>query len=84
MGVPEALYHDGYGIFERSSREPETLEEQLAERRKPTQFGRMMEELSIISITSLSPQARGMIERLWGTFQDQLKSELRIASAGTI
>jgi len=82
-GIPEALYHDGHGIFERSRKEPESLEEQLAGRRKPTQFGRMMEELGIISITSLSPQARGRIERLWGTFQDRLKSELRIAGART-
>lgn len=83
QGIPEALYHDGHGIFERSRKEPETLEEQLAGRRKPTQFGRMMEELAIISITSLSPQAKGRIERLWGTFQDRLKSELRIAGAKT-
>jgi transposase len=83
-GIPEALYHDGHGIFERSRKEPETLEEQLVGRRKPTQFGRMMEELGIISMTSLSPQARGRIERLWGTFQDRLKSELRIADARTI
>jgi len=81
QGIPEALYHDGHGIFERSRKEPETLEEQLTGRRKPTQFGRMMEELGIISITSLSPQAKGRIERLWGTFQDRLKSELRIAGA---
>ncbi len=84
QGIPEAVYHDGHGIFERSRREPESLEEQLAGRKKPTQFGRMMEELDIISITSLSPQARGRIERLWGTFQDRLKSELRIAGARTI
>jgi len=81
QGIPEALYHDGHGIFERSRKEPETLEEQLAGKREPTQFGRMVEELGIISITSLSPQARGRIERLWGTFQDRLKSELRIAGA---
>ncbi len=47
-GIPEALYHDGHGIFERSRRDPESLEEQLAGRRKPTQFGQMMEELGII------------------------------------
>ncbi len=84
QGIPEALYHDGHGIFVRSRKEPESLEEQLAGRRKPTQFGRMLEELAIISITSLSPQAKGRIERLWGTFQDRLKSELRIAGAKTI
>ena len=43
-----------------------------------------MEELGIISITSRSPQAKGRIERLWGTFQDRLVSELRLAQASTI
>jgi len=82
-GIPQALYHDGHGIFERAQKEPESLEEQLMGKREPTQFGRIMEELGIISITSRSPQAKGRIERLWGTFQDRLKSELRIASAKT-
>ena len=73
-GIPMALYHDGHGIFERSKGESETLEEQLEGKRKPTQFGRLMEELGITSILSLSPQSRGRIERLWGTFQDRLTS----------
>ena len=80
-GIPMALYHDGHGIFERSKKEPESLEEQLEGKRKPTQFGRLMEELGITSITSRSPQAKGRIERLWGTFQDRLVSELRLAGA---
>lgn len=80
-GIPQALYHDRHGIFERSSKEPETVEEQLEGKRRPTQFGRVMEELGIVSIHSLSPQARGRIERLWGTFQDRLVSELRLAGA---
>jgi hypothetical protein len=50
-----ALYHDRYGIFERSKSEPESLEEQLEGRRKPTQFGRLMEELGVTSISSRSP-----------------------------
>jgi len=83
-GIPMALYHDRHGIFEHSKREPESLEEQLEERKKPTQFGRLMEELGITSIPSRSPQARGRIERLWGTFQDRLVSELRLAEARTI
>lgn len=82
-GIPLALYHDRHGIFQRSPKEPETIEEQLEGRRKPTQFGRLMEELDIVSIPSRSPQARGRIERLWGTFQDRLVSELRIAGART-
>lgn len=83
-GIPMALYHDGHGIFERSRGEPASLEEQLEGRRKPTQFGRLMEELGITSILSRSPQARGRIERLWGTFQDRLTSELRLAGASTL
>jgi len=80
-GIPLALYHDRHGIFERAKNEPESLEEQLEGRRAPTQFGRLMEELGITSISSRSPQARGRIERLWGTFQDRLVSELRLAGA---
>jgi len=83
-GIPVALYHDRHGIFERSRNVPETLEEQFEGRRKSTQFGRLMEELSITSISSRSPQARGRIERLWGTFQDRLVSELRLSGANNI
>ena len=83
-GIPQAVYHDAHGIFQRSSKEPETLEEQLAGRRAPTQFGRVLEELGIVSITSRSPQARGRIERLWGTFQSRLIIELRLAKANDI
>ena len=54
-GIPQALYHDRHGIFERPKKEPETIEEQLEGERKPTQFGRVMEELGIVSIHSLSP-----------------------------
>jgi len=83
-GIPMALYHDRHGIFEWSKREPESLEEQLEGRRKPTQFGRLLEELGITSIPSYSPEARGRIERLWDTFQDRLVSELRLAGASSI
>jgi len=83
-GIPMALYHDRHGIFERSKGEPESLEEQLEGRKRATQLGRLMEELGINSITSRSPQARGRIERLWGTFQDRLVSELRLAGARTL
>lgn len=83
-GVPLALYHDGHAVFERSEYEPESMEEQLEGTKRITQFGRLMTELNITSIRSRSPQARGRIERLWGTFQDRLVSELRLAGAKTI
>lgn len=83
-GIPLALYHDRHGIFERSPKYRETLEEQLTGQIVPTQFGRLMAELGIASIPASSPQAKGRIERLWGTFQDRLTSELRLAGAKTI
>jgi hypothetical protein len=43
-----------------------------------------MEELDIESIFSRLPQSRGRIERLLGTFQDRLVSELRLAGAKTL
>lgn len=83
-GIPVAVYRDRHGIFERSSKEPLSLEEQFAKRRAPTQFGRLLEELEITSIPARSPQAKGRIERLWGTFQDRLVTDLRLAGASSI
>ena len=42
-----------------------------------------MDDLAIELITALSPQAKGRVERLWGTFQDRLVSELRLAGIST-
>jgi len=83
-GVPVAVYRDGHAVFEHPEHEPMTLEEQLAGAKSSTQFGRLLVELDVTSIRSRSPQARGRIERLWGTFQDRLVSELRLAGAGTV
>jgi transposase len=82
-GVPLSLYRDQHGTFQRNDRHW-TLEEELAGRRSPTQLGRVLEELGIESIRALSPQAKGRIERMWKTFQDRLKSELRQAKARTV
>jgi len=83
-GIPLALYSDQHGIFQRSPKEPETLEEQLCGERQPTQFGRALRELGIQPIFALSPQAKGRIERLFGTLQDRLVAELRLAGASTV
>lgn len=83
-GIPLALYVDRHGIFERSRRDPPTLEEELAGGRLPTQVGRVMGELGIAHVAARSPQAKGRIERFWGTCQDRLVTELRLASAQTL
>ena len=43
-----------------------------------------MAELGVRLIFARSPQAKGRVERMAGTFQDRLVTELRLASASTI
>ena len=83
QGVPLAFYGDHSGIFVRND-EHWTVEEQLAGKRQPTQFGRALEQLGVTFIAAHSPQAKGRVERLWGVLQDRLTSELRLAKAADI
>ncbi len=83
-GIPLALYHDRHSIFEVIEEALPSMEEQLHGQEPQTQFGRLLDELGIESIAAHSPQAKGRIERLWGTFQDRLTSELRLAGAVTM
>ena len=80
FGVPLSFYGDRHSVFVRND-DHWSLEEQLAGCRQPTQFGRALEQLGVTYIAAHSPQAKGRIERLWGTFQDRLTSELRLAGA---
>lgn len=82
-GRPLAVYHDRHGIFERSKSERITIEEELAGSHVPTQVERAFQELAITSIPARSPQAKGRVERLFGTLQDRLTSELRLAKIST-
>lgn len=78
-GLPLSLYSDRHSIF-HCLREP-TIIEQLKNIQPLTQFGRAMDELGINIIKAYSPQAKGRIERQWGTLQDRLVVELRLAGA---
>ena len=83
-GRPLAIYSDRHGIFIKNPHRPPTLVEQLAGKRGFTQVGRALDEAAIGWIGAGSPQAKGRVERLWGTQQDRLVSELRRAGAATI
>ena len=74
-GIPLVIYHDRHGALHRNDSHW-SLEEQLAGRQEPTQVGLALEALGIESIAALSPQAKGRIERLFGTLQDRLIAEL--------
>jgi hypothetical protein len=49
------------------------------DKKRPTQFGRALEQLGITMIAAYSPQARGRSERLFRTVQDRLPKELALA-----
>lgn len=50
----------------------------------PTQIGRALQELGITWIAAHSPQAKGRVERNFGTAQDRLVKGMRVAGVKTI
>jgi transposase len=83
-GRPPALYHDRHGIFQVNPKQALRLEEQLAGRPEPPQFGQQPAELEMTSSPAQSPQAKGRVERLCGPLQDRLVIALRLAGAATL
>lgn len=77
-GVPATVYQDRHGALKRND-DHWSLAEELAGRQAPTQVGAALEALAIQPIFALSPQAKGRIERLFGTLQDRLGASLRLA-----
>jgi len=77
-GRPLALYTDRHGIFR-----PQEKGQPVADREAKTQFGRALDELEVELIMAHSPQAKGRVERSFGTAQDRWVKELRLAKAKT-
>ncbi len=82
-GIPISIYQDRHGALKRND-DHWTLEEELAGRQEPTQVGQALRNLGIQPIFALSPQAKGRIERLFGTLQDRLGAELALAQITTL
>lgn len=82
-GVPAAAYRDRHTIFQRNDKHW-TLEEELAGRRFSTQFGMALDDFGIKSIAAYSPQAKGRVERSYGTLQDRMVAELALAGIDEI
>lgn len=78
-GIPAAVYVDRHTIFQSPAKP--TLEQQLAGKPPKSQFGRLADELGMEVILARSPQAKGRVERLWGTLQDRLVKAMRKAGA---
>jgi transposase len=74
-GVPLSVYQDRHTALTRTD-DFWSHEEQLMGQQYPTHVGRVLHELGIQAISALSPQAKGRVERNFGTMQDRLIAEL--------
>jgi hypothetical protein len=81
-GRPISFYVDKDSIYKVNRKT--TIEEDLEGGEPLTQFSRAMGELGIGVICAHSPQAKGRVERSFGTHQDRLVKELRLAEISTI
>jgi hypothetical protein len=75
-GRPVALYSDKKTVFRVPAAEGRDT--------APSQFGRACEELGITLIFAHSPQAKGRVERFFGTAQDRWVKQMRRAGVTTI
>lgn len=80
-GRPLAWYVDKDSIY-RVTRQA-SIDEELIGIAPETQFKRAMRELDVEVICANSPQAKGRVERGFGTHQDRLVKELRLAGINT-
>jgi hypothetical protein len=76
-GKPVAFYSDKHSIFRVNNKDAIGGDGM-------TQFSRALSELNIDIICANSPQAKGRIERAFGTLQDRLVKELRLAGISSI
>jgi transposase len=86
-GRPTAFYTDKASLFRTAPKIRRDQKDLPRDEREPpalTQIGRALRELGIVWIGAHSPQAKGRVERSFGTAQDRLVKGLRVAGAGTL
>ena len=81
-GRPVEFYTDKSSLFTVNRPVVEAADEVAKE--EYTQIGRALRELGIGWIAAHSPQAKGRIERFFGTAQDRLVKGLRLAGAESL
>jgi transposase len=81
-GVPRSLYLDKHSTYKTTR--PADLDELLRGEEAQTQFERAAKEAGADVLHANSPQAKGRIEREFGTLQDRLVKELRLAGIRTM
>jgi hypothetical protein len=86
FGRPVSFYTDKASLFqtaEKYKRDEPGVKKDAVEM-PPTQIGRALQELGIAWIAAHSPQAKGRVERNFGTAQDRLVKGMRVAGVNTI
>jgi hypothetical protein len=86
FGRPQSFYTDKASLFqtpEKRKRDEHGVEKDAVEM-PPTQIGRALRELGIGWIAAHSPQAKGRVERNFGTAQDRLVKGMRVAGVRSI
>ncbi|HLC17173.1 MAG TPA: ISNCY family transposase, partial [Thermodesulfovibrionia bacterium] len=81
-GIPQSLYIDRHSTY-KSTTKP-TIEEELNNTKPLSQFERAMKELGVKVIHALSPQGKGRVERVFGTFQDRVIKEMRLKGVSSV
>jgi len=81
-GLPQAMYLDRLSAYKSVGEL--TMEEQLRGQEPLSQFARAMKELGVRVSWAGSPQAKGRVERSFGTHQDRLVKEMRLAGVRTL
>ena len=82
-GRPESLYSDRHLIL-HPLREMTVIDQLEGRTIYESHFSRAMHKLNIRMIRAYSPEAKGRIERLWGTLQSRLPIEFKINNVKTI
>lgn len=86
-GRPVAFYTDKASLFQTApkvARDKQALPREEQQPMAPTQIGRALRELQIVWIAAHSPQAKGRVERVFGTAQDRLVKGMRLAGISTL
>lgn len=87
-GLPQAVYPDRAGVFfinpKTGTKTAATEEHEKIGEKKFTQFGRIMDEMGVDMFPAYTPEAKGRIERFWGTIQQQLPFWFMIHKVNTI
>lgn len=78
-GRPRAIYADRHSLWVAQAGKGEDKYE-----RDTTQLRRALRQLGIDFIPARSPQAKGRVERLFGTLQDRLVKEMRLKKIDNI